>query len=53
LALYSVEISSGSGRHITVNCEGSQTIDGVSSVSIITAYGIIKVISEGGSWFTL
>jgi hypothetical protein len=40
-------------HNITINCQGSQTIDGVSSVSIVANYGIVKVISESGNWFTL
>jgi len=37
---------------ITINTEGSETIDGSSSIAISTAYGSKRLYSDGSNWFT-
>lgn len=41
------------GFPITVNCEGSQTIDGLTSIQITANYGVIKMYSDGSNLFTM
>lgn len=40
-------------NNITVATEGTETIDGASSVAISNDYGVVKVVSDGTNWFTL
>lgn len=55
--------TSGSGReyiikseansaNITINTTSSQTIDGATSKTITTGYGVLRVYSDGSNWFT-
>lgn len=37
---------------ITVNCQGGQLIDGAASVTIVTAYGALRLYSNGTNLFT-
>jgi hypothetical protein len=39
-------------NNITVNTQGGQTIDGVSTVTISANYGVLRVYSDGNNWFT-
>lgn len=39
-------------NNITVDTEGTETIDGVSSQTISTDYGSIVFVSNGNNWFT-
>jgi len=39
-------------NNITVATEGSETIDGVASVTITSDYGVVKMYSDGTNWFT-
>jgi len=41
------------GTTITVDTEGSETIDGVSSVPITMDYGVLRLYSDGTNWFTV
>lgn len=36
---------------ITVDTEGTATIDGATSVSIASNYGAVKLVSDGSNWF--
>jgi hypothetical protein len=46
--------SGGAGtNNITVATEGSETIDGASSQTISTNYGVLRLYSDGSNWFTL
>jgi len=46
--------SGGAGTHsITIATEGSETIDGASTVTISTNYGCIRLYSNGNNWFTI
>lgn len=40
-------------NNITVNTEGSETIDGSASDSISTNYGVLHLVSDGSNWFIL
>jgi hypothetical protein len=45
--------SGGAATHnITINTQGGQTIDNVSSVTITANYGVVRVYSDGSKWFT-
>jgi hypothetical protein len=45
--------SGGAATHnITVNTQGGQNIDNVTSVTISANYGVIRVYSDGTKWFT-
>lgn len=46
------EAGSAGTNAITVDTEGSETIDGSSSVSISSNYGSVTVYSDGTNWFT-
>ena len=37
---------------ITIATEGSETIDGNATATISTAYGVVRLISDGTNWFT-
>jgi hypothetical protein len=39
-------------NNITVNTQGGQKIDNVSSVTISANYGVVRVYSDGNNWFT-
>jgi hypothetical protein len=41
------------GTTITVDTEGSETIDGVSSVPITMDHGVLRLYSDGTNWFTV
>jgi hypothetical protein len=51
---YIIKDESGNAvtNHITIATTSSQTIDGASTASIITAYGVVRVYSNGAQWFT-
>lgn len=40
------------GAAITIDTEGSETIDGGTSISIATNNGTARVYSDGSNWFT-
>lgn len=45
--------SGGAGtNNITINTEGSETIDGNNSVTISSNYGVVRLYSDGNDWFT-
>lgn len=45
--------SGGAGtNNITIDTEGSETIDGVASIDITVDYGVLRVYSDGTNWFT-
>ncbi|MEE9198472.1 MAG: hypothetical protein V3U26_01605 [Dehalococcoidia bacterium] len=37
---------------ITVDTEGTETIDGAASAAISTDYGVLRLYSDGSNWFT-
>lgn len=39
--------------NITITTEGSETIDGVSSIPIDADYGKLTVYSDGSNWFSI
>jgi len=43
---------SADSNPLTIDTEGSETIDGVSSVTVETAYGAQVLSSDGTNWFT-
>ncbi len=43
----------GSTNNLTIAAAGANTIDGVSSKAINTAYGVLKVMSTGSNWIVL
>ena len=43
---------SGIGSNVTVNSNGG-TIDGATSLSIVTAYDARTVVSDGANWFVI
>jgi len=40
-------------NHITIQTEGSETIDGNDTISITTDNGSVHLISDGSNWFTV
>jgi hypothetical protein len=46
------ETGGAAANNITVNTQGGQTIDGVSTVTITANYGVLRVYSDGNNWFT-
>lgn len=46
------EANSGGGNTITIDTEGSETIDGSTSININTNNGSARVYSNGTNWFT-
>lgn len=43
----------GGTNNITIDTEGSATIDGASSVTITSNYEAVRLISDGSNWFTI
>ncbi len=39
-------------NNITIDTEGSETIDGLASVTITVDYGVLRVYSNGTNWFS-
>lgn len=52
--IYIIKDESGNAgtSNITIATTSSQTIDGASTKVISTAYGLVKVYSNGSNWFT-
>jgi len=44
--------TAASANNITIATEGSETIDGASTVSITANYGVARLYSDGTNWFT-
>ena len=52
--IYIIEDESGTasaGSPITISRSGAQTINGATSTTIITAYGTVRLYSNGTNWF--
>lgn len=47
------EIGSAATNNITIDTEGSALIDGASTVIINTAFGSLRLYSDGVNWFTI
>lgn len=47
------ETGSAATNNITVDTEGSETIDGAASKTVSTNYGYITVYSDGTNWFVI
>lgn len=46
------EHGSASIHNITIACSGGQTIDGVSTKTISSNYGVLSIYSTGSGWMT-
>lgn len=44
--------TASSANNITIATEGSETIDGASTQTITTDYGVLRLYSNGTNWFT-
>ncbi len=44
--------SAANSANITISTTSSQTIDGATSKTITTGYGVLRVYSDGSNWFT-
>jgi hypothetical protein len=48
-----VKNASSSTNTITVDGDGSETIDGSSTKTIATAYGTMNLVSDGANWLSI
>ncbi len=44
---------SANSNNITIDTEGSETIDGSASTSITSDYGVVRLYSDGTNWFII
>lgn len=40
-------------NNITIDTQGSETIDGLNLLKITANYGVLKIYSDGSNWYTL
>lgn len=48
--LLTVKKSDGGANTLTVDANGSETIDGATTATTTAAYGVLRLISNGSSW---
>jgi len=48
---YIIKKIDSSSNAVTISAQSGQTIDGQSSMSITTQYGIVRVVSDGSNWY--
>ncbi|NDC95617.1 hypothetical protein EBZ38_03815 [bacterium] len=51
--IFTVKKTDSSANTVTLDGNGAETIDGTATKSISSAYGSIRVISDGTAWFTI
>ena len=50
---YVIKKIDSSGNAVTVDGDGSETIDGAASISLATQYDSATLITDGASWFVV
>lgn len=51
--VYVIKNVTGSTNTITIDPADADTVDGAASITITSAYGVARVISDGTNWFTI
>ena len=51
--VYNVKKIDSSSNVVTIDADGSETIDGVGTISITTQYDNYTVVSDGSQWFII
>jgi len=51
--ILTIKDKSGTAATNTITVSGANTIDGAASKIINTAYGVLRLVSDGSNWFSI